>query len=388
MPDVEEGRLKGSKRDRRVAVGERHITAMRSCVAYHETFGTWYVPNLRTLRIAPGGDWLFQTNSIGISDSREFARHADPDTTRILLFGDSFTVGLGVAVADRYSSLMEAQRPGTEVINFGLEGSGTDVHLLLYEHLGREYESDVLMVNPHVSNITRNAAPYQMRQDSEGERFLISKPYFSIEDDRLLLHKVPVPKERVYEGTPAFNDLAETIDPDPLADPAAGHGRGSNTSLSMRALLGRVVRQRGLDQSGAKYSLVRVVPVQPFPQYDSPDDPAWLLMCRLLRRFAEGADERAVVCAPLPGWYHVFNPSLAISYLDRFGELAASVDGMHVIDVLPYFLELPFRERLECFLPRGDDHYTRRGHEVVANALLAELAERGIVAARSEILGG
>ena len=101
-------------------------------------------------------------------------------------------------------------------------------------------------------------------------------------------------------------------------------------------------------------------------------------MRRLLETFTEKADGRTVVVAPLAGWYNVFNPKLASSYLARFQGLAAPEDRVHVINVLPYFLELTSRERAQCFLPGGDDHYTALGHTVVAGGLLTEMSERGI----------
>ena len=80
----------------------------------------------------------------------------------------------------------------------------------------------------------------------------------------------------------------------------------------------------------------------------------------------------------------VVNPKLAGGYRDRFQALAAPTDRVHVIDVLPHFLDLEFKDRTRCFLSADDGHYSVRGHQVVATALLIEMAERGIVPAPAE----
>ena len=70
---------------------------------------------------------MLQTDSLGMRDSREFSPTPAPAVARIVLFGDSFTVGEGADVKDRYSNLMEASEPGLEVMYLSLQGSGPDV---------------------------------------------------------------------------------------------------------------------------------------------------------------------------------------------------------------------------------------------------------------------
>ncbi len=344
----------------------REIGRTSRFIAHHEIFGTWFIPNKKTLHRAPTGDWLIQTNTIGIRDSREFPAQKGAGITRALLFGDSFTMGKGVAVEERYSDVMEDQHPRLEILNFGYAGSGTDVQLLSYLHLGRQYESDLLIVAPHVSNITRNVTGYQLRQDADGTLFIIPKPYFTLEGEDLTLHNVPVPNQRIYEDDPAFAEIAQSRRDDQWA------GAGTLPLIAEN-------RRNPLHRSALKYRLLRFLPMDPFPQYGSANHPAWKLMKKLLECFAEEADGRTVVIAPLPGWYNVVNPKLT-SYLQLFQTLESSNQDLHVIDVLSHFLDLPFRDRVRCFLSVEDGHYSPFGHAVVAEALLTELRERHLIA--------
>ncbi len=79
---------------------------------------------------------MLQTDSLGMRDSREFSPTPARGVARIVLFGDSFTVGEGADVKDRYSNLMEASEPGL------------DWMYLIYRELGRQSNSELLMLSP------------------------------------------------------------------------------------------------------------------------------------------------------------------------------------------------------------------------------------------------
>ena len=104
--------------------------------------------------------------------------------------------------------------------------------------------------------------------------------------------------------------------------------------------------------------------------------PAWRLMRAILARMIEVAGPRRVVVAPLPLYHHIEGMATPV-YLQRFRELAREHPGIELIDLLPYFQALPYRERRRCRY-RHDPHYTPLAHRVVASALTAELSRRGI----------
>ncbi len=86
--------------------------------------------------IDSGSSWLLQTNPLGMRDLREFSPTPARGIARIVLFGDSFTVGEGADVKDRYSNLIEASEPGLKVM------------YLIYRELGRQSNSELLMLSP------------------------------------------------------------------------------------------------------------------------------------------------------------------------------------------------------------------------------------------------
>ncbi len=319
---------------------------------HHKVFGWWHLPSIRVLHpgVDPGSSWLLQTNSLGMRDPREFSPTPERGVTRIVLFGDSFTIGEGADVKDRYSNLMEASEPGLEVMNFGLQGSGPDVKYLIYRELGRQFNSELLMLSPHASNITRVLQRFTSFQSPDGGVFLLPKPFFTLtKDGGIELNNVPVPNERIEEGDPRFDYLP--------------HQPG----------LGRVIKR-----SRWKYRVASLVNYQPFPEYDDPTGPAWLLMERIIERLIAERAGRRVVLAPLPSWFHVMKPSLA-NYIPRFAELADRSPDTHFINVLPHFSELPVKRRIECFMSPTDSHYSPTGHRVVADAILAELRDRSLL---------
>ena len=70
---------------------------------------------------------------------------------RIGLFGDSFTMGMGVQVSERFGDVWFAQTrerlpPGTTLWNFGMAGTGTLQQAALLGGAAREYELDELVL--------------------------------------------------------------------------------------------------------------------------------------------------------------------------------------------------------------------------------------------------
>jgi lysophospholipase L1-like esterase len=79
-------------------------------------------------------------NSIGFYDDEPAPGAVSP---RVLAAGDSFTAAMNVPIAQVWTSVVERTlrergRPGADVVNLGLDGTGTDVHVaVLREHVER-----------------------------------------------------------------------------------------------------------------------------------------------------------------------------------------------------------------------------------------------------------
>lgn len=322
---------------------------LRMILQYHEVFGQWYVPNLRAYVPHERGFFVVRTNARGMRSSRDHPLSAPPGRRRLLLFGDSFTAGEGVSNDERFSDLLEGMGDAPEVLNFGLSGSGPDQQLLILEEAGERFDADAVLFCPSVENIRRVLMRSWPELDGPtGHLILVPKPYFSLADGgKLERQNVPVPRER------------------PAVEAIPDRRLGLRLRRLLRPMLGPWAT-----------AAVRASGYQPYPQYRSASDPAWLLMRAILARMIEVAGPRRVVVAPLPLYHHIEGMATPV-YLQRFRELAREHPGIELIDLLPYFQALPYRERRRCRY-RHDPHYTPLAHRVVASALTAELSRRGI----------
>src|SRR5262249_14283595 len=141
------------------------------------------------------GGYFMVTNSLGFRSDFEFeaARRGSP---RILMFGDSYTAGDNCVNADRYSDQL-GRMLGAEVYNYGLSGSGTDQQLLSYREFARNVERDLVVICVQIDSIRRIQATHRESIDRlSRQRLLVPKPYFTLDDGKLNLHNVPVPRER------------------------------------------------------------------------------------------------------------------------------------------------------------------------------------------------
>jgi carbamoyltransferase len=329
---------------------------LRQYTTHHDTFGIWHLPGVKVrFPVAGNKSYYIRTNSIGIRDDREFTPARLDDTRRIQLYGDSFTFGSGVDVEKRYSNLIEQKMDNLEIMNFGLGSTGIDRQLLIYLHLGRRYESDLIMVNPYLNNVARCTGTFNIYQDRAGNLIKKPKPYYTIENDELALHNVPVPRE--VDDNSAITD--ENLD-------AEQHRLGKN-QFSLKS---KLIHNYFL-HTNYKYWLIKLLPIQPYPEYNTPDHPAWRLSKRILLEFPRQSGGTAVY-APMPSWSIIMNPKLAL-YRDRYKELHNPERGSYFIDILPYFLALGYRDRVNCFISKDDYHYSEAGHQVVADGLADEL---------------
>jgi hypothetical protein len=329
-------------------------------IRHHPILGYEYAPGTRYTLLRPGGgDYVLAVNSAGIRSSRDYSLEKPPATFRILAFGDSFAAGQFLSNEHRFSEILERRVPGLEVINFGLEGTGTDQQVLMYEHVGRRYEHDAVMLLPFLQNIRRNMVEARPSLDPEtGRQVLLPKPRFALVDGRLELRNVPVPDER----RPFDEGDAATL-------------RGTDADVGLSRQVKDGLSRLWLVQQAKKvlYPLLRY---DPFPEYKDPRSAEWLLMAALIRRFKELAGQRPLVIVPL-FYVSYVRYGMSRAYWQRFGSLADG-RGTYAIDVLPHFRRLG-PDAIRCFQEPHDAHLSADGHLVLADALAAEMRSMGLL---------
>ncbi len=339
---------------------------LRRYTKHHDVIGIWHIPNVKMRHPATGSKpWYVRTNSAGLRDDRELSQTKPQGVTRITLLGDSFTFGYSVEVEERYSTVLEQSFAGLEVVNFGLCSAGIDQEFLIYREIASAWESDVLMISPYLNNVGRCQLAYHMFQDQAGGRHMTPKPYFELDGDDLALKNVPVIRR------PTAEQAAE------LEAAQAGRAGTRNVEANPQRRVVRLAKQAILERR-LKYLMIKVLPVQPYGEYVSADAPEWRLAKRILQELRAISKQKHVVISPLPAWSVVLNPSLA-TYRDRFAELHDPAGGVHVLDILPTFLELSFADRVRCFVSTRDTHYSAFGHRVAARGMAEELEKTGVL---------
>jgi hypothetical protein len=155
--------------------------------AYREDSLTGHVP-LENWSSANG--W-WANDAFGARLAREATAEPSTPESRVLIFGDSFAVGLGLRQGEVWSSVLQAERPDAEFLNFGVPGYGMGQSVLRYEQVrdALPHDAAILVFVPGADlwrdiNVVRNV----------GEEGWISYnvlPRFVQEDDRLRLIASP-----------------------------------------------------------------------------------------------------------------------------------------------------------------------------------------------------
>lgn len=139
--------------------------------------GTNYGPDNRQSRLV--------INSRGLRD-REIEYLKPPGLKRIVVLGDSFAWGYGLNAEERFSDLLDQEFPGTQAINMGVVGYSTDQECTFFEREGIKYDPDLVILLVHDTDIFHNGL-----RANYGK----AKPYFTLWEDKLERHGIPVPRE-------------------------------------------------------------------------------------------------------------------------------------------------------------------------------------------------
>lgn len=307
-----------------------HSAWRRQCFEYDPEIGWWHIPHTRALLELGETYHLFRTNSKGLRSDREYPYKTPKGRKRIILLGDSYTAGDGVSNGERFSDLLEHFHPNLDVLNFGLNGSGTDQQLLLYETKAAKYEHDAVLWCVCVENIVRNICTCRPSYDFREHQLIYrAKPWFMLEKDELAKHNIPVPLEKrphdklgdwVCTGFPQLPDN----------------------------------------------------PSDPYAVYAHPEMQYWRLMERLFLRGAELAQRRPVFIVPLPMAEHYLH-QLPPTYMPIFRALPSKHESIHVFDVFLEFIKVPIGLRQTFRFPT-DPHYTSAAHRTLAEFLDTSIA--------------
>lgn len=121
------------------------MTAERSVFWQFDPLLGWsHIPSTSANFSHPDFTVKVNINSDGLR-GREYP-HQRTDKKRMLIVGDSYGWGFGVADHEVFSQLLEANHPDWEVINASVSGYGTVQQYLYYRERGYRYEPDIVLL--------------------------------------------------------------------------------------------------------------------------------------------------------------------------------------------------------------------------------------------------
>ena len=174
-----------------------------STVIYEPWQGWVFSPN----REWPEGGGSFTTNSAGLRATREYSLTPPPDTLRIAAFGDSFTASVEVRDEGAWTQLLEARLLAegirAEALNFGVSAYGMGQAYLRWQHLGVDYQPDIVIFGLQPENLKRNVNVFRQLLYAPGLPF--TKPRYALLDGRLeLLNSPALPPTQLLDAFESF----------------------------------------------------------------------------------------------------------------------------------------------------------------------------------------
>jgi lysophospholipase L1-like esterase len=143
------------------------FTPRRTMNQFDQTLGWKKAPSTSLRRHTSEFDVTLRTNSRGLREDESVVYDKAQDVTRILMVGDSFTLGYTVERPDTLSQLlagrMRSEGRNVEVINAGTEGYSTDQEVLWLMTEGVKYKPDVVVLQMYENDIYWNGRDRYLR---------------------------------------------------------------------------------------------------------------------------------------------------------------------------------------------------------------------------------
>ncbi len=336
----------------------------RMTIQYDKDIGHLFVPNLTARIPNENGGYIIRTNSLGFRSDFEFNRKGDRGLPKVLLFGDSNVAGDGCSNHERFSDLI-GKELGAEVYNFGLSGSGTDQQLLMYEKFAQQLNPELIILAITVHNIERIKIAYRESiERSTGRYVLVPKPYFTLENEQLVLHNVPVSKIRPY---------VDEVDSDAYEAPFSKSNEALSPSLInlykksaiLKKTIGQVTSKLNL---GLQSKLTNLIEFQPHEDYKRDDSLGWLLMKSIIERFITKASTSKILIVPIPTSPFLAEKSKPV-YQTLFENFEVNHQDVKVIDLTSPLIDC-YKQDPEHIFFRYDSHYSSFGHRQIAKILV------------------
>ncbi len=301
---------------------------------YHEEIGWLNLPNFYAQDMFGPGKYL-QTNSQRFRHNAEFNSVVPEGKVRIICSGDSFTFGYGVSNEHTWCQQLTLLNSRVQTLNQGLGGYGIDQMYLWYTHNFANLEHDIHLFAFITEDFLR------MRND----RFLgYGKPVLDLQDDKLALKNVPVPKS--YLLLPY-------------------RFRGRIEALNLFRLIQKI--KSSLQGNGVPAS----------PQSSLPHEVALKIFEELHQMNVSQKNSRFIIVhLPIQKDYN----GSGSERLRQFLREESAKQGWIFFDLVQEFKRLPAQQALSFFIGAGDTqyasgigHYNEKGNVYIANLIYKKL---------------
>ncbi len=149
---------------------------------------------------------IYHSNAQSIRGTKDYPVTPSPKITRIAAFGDSFIYGQCVSEEDSWASVLEEKYLGqVEVLNFGVNGYGTDQAFLKYKKKGAKFKPDIVIIGLQLENTFRNVNVFRYLYMTHSPPVVTPKPRFVLENGKLRLIK-PMPVKNLYDVLSDFDN--------------------------------------------------------------------------------------------------------------------------------------------------------------------------------------
>ena len=281
-----------------------------------------------------------KTNAQHMRNQKEFSKKPEPGRRRLLIVGDSFSFGYGVANAETFAYQLAGRMPDWDVMNMAVSATGTDQHVISYERYGKSFRPDIVVLGFYLLDYNRNTIRFRF----------YAKPMFRPDGDTLKLTNSPVPvPERLYDD---YRSGRKTIG-------------GWDYSYALAAFMQPIISHRVRDRSEG--ALGRRI------------------LAGLMRRFEEqvSAEGATPVWLILPDRDIVEQGASKYEAIEAFSEKTAKELGMPVLN-----MDQPFRQFVRqhpdqpIWRPKEiGGHLSATGHRLVAEQLYRFLVDKGLLRA-------
>jgi hypothetical protein len=292
-----------------------------------------------------GREIEIHTNSAGFRGAREYALKKPAGIYRILVLGDSFPFGFGVADSDAFPAVLESRDKTLEVINLSVPGYGIDQMLMAWRTIGAFYEADSVLIGVFPEDFWRATRSFA----DSGH----AKPYFTLSAKKeLQLHNVPVPPQYQLNR----DQFPEVIQ------------KSARERFLSGSCLYREVR-KGWIRLGKNLGLI-----------DPDTEAEWILGREILRTLVseirKSGVKPVIFVLPPDRWARQKKPDSLRKSLLRF----ARQEKVDLADPTSDFHAAVTREGIAAYYIQDDWHWTPKGH-----LLTADVAERFFQSRRNSL---